>query len=60
MYTMGFYLLPKTVHEDMDSIRGNFFGEGLEKTSNTTWPRWKPLADQKTRGVGYNKYSHHE
>jgi hypothetical protein len=49
---MGFYLLPKTVHEEMDSIRGKFFGEGLEKTSNTTWPRWKPLADQKTGGLG--------
>jgi hypothetical protein len=28
---MGFYLLPKTVHEDMDSIRGKFFWRGAAK-----------------------------
>ena len=25
IYTMGFYLLPKTIHTEMDQIRSNFF-----------------------------------
>jgi hypothetical protein len=25
MYAMGFYLLPKQIHEGMDSVRGKFF-----------------------------------
>ena len=28
MYTIGFYLLPKMVHAEMDQIRGNFFWQG--------------------------------
>jgi hypothetical protein len=31
MYTMGFFLLPKKVHEGMDSIRGRFFWQGAEE-----------------------------
>ena len=28
IYTMGFYLLPKTIHTEMDQIRSNFFWQG--------------------------------
>jgi len=28
MYTMGFYLLPKSIHAEMDQIRSNFFWQG--------------------------------
>jgi hypothetical protein len=31
MHTMGFYLLPKMVHESMDSIWGKFFWQGAKE-----------------------------
>jgi hypothetical protein len=50
-YTVGFYLLPKTTHMNMDRIRGNFFWHGAMMTLNTTWRKWTQSVGLKTKGV---------
>jgi len=51
-YTMGFYLLPKSTHKNLDQIRGNFFsGKEPVMTLNTTWRKWTQSVGLKIKGV---------
>jgi hypothetical protein len=50
MYTMAFYLLPKTVHEDMDSIRGKFFWQGAGKDFKYHMAKMETISRPKDQG----------
>jgi hypothetical protein len=41
MYAMGFYLLPKGVHEGMDSIRNKFFCQGAVDEFKYHMAKWE-------------------
>jgi hypothetical protein len=50
MYAMGFYLLPKQIHEGMDSIRGKFFWQGAREEAKYHMARWETLCRPKDQG----------
>ena len=44
IYTMGFYLLPKSSHSGMDSVRGRFFWQGAKEEFKYHMAKWDTLS----------------
>ena len=50
IYTMGFYLLPKGVHQGMDSVRWRFFWQGANNDSKYHMASWDTVSRPKDQG----------
>ena len=50
MYTMGFYLLPKSVHLEMDQIRSNFFWQGAKEEFRYHMAKMDTICRPKNQG----------
>ena len=50
IYTMGFYLLPKSSHGGMDSVRGKFFCQGAHEEFKYHMTKWDTLSRPKDQG----------
>jgi hypothetical protein len=50
IYTMGFYLLPKGTHEEMDSIRGKFFWQGADEGNKYHMAKMDTICRPKDQG----------
>jgi hypothetical protein len=50
IYVMGFYLLPKEIHEGMDSIRGKFFWQGASDEFKYHMAKWETISIPKDQG----------
>ena len=53
IFTMGFYLLPKSSHGGMDSVRGKFFWQGAREEFKYHMAKWDTLSRPKDQcGLG--------
>ena len=50
IFTMGFYLLPKSSHGGMDSVRGKFFWQGAREEFKYHMAKWDTLSRPKDQG----------
>jgi hypothetical protein len=50
IFIMGFYLLPKGIHQHMDSVRGNFFRKGTKENFKYHMASWEMLCRPKDQG----------
>ncbi|KAG8072286.1 hypothetical protein GUJ93_ZPchr0006g43351 [Zizania palustris] len=50
LYMMGVFMLPETVHRDIDSIRSKFFWGGMENKRKYHLMNWKKLCTPKDYG----------
>lgn len=61
LYMMGVYLMPKSVHQKMDSIRARFFWEGLERKKKIPHDEMGgPLQAQRLWGAWLYQYKNNE
>ena len=50
IFMMGFYLLPKSVHKWMDSLRGKFFWQGAKEEFKYHMASWDSVSRPKDKG----------
>jgi hypothetical protein len=54
MYAMGFYLLLEGFHQKMDTIRGNFYWQGVGEKKKYHMIRWDtPCRPKEFGGMGF-------